>query len=96
MIEGFYLFIYLLRGFQLKVGLNVSFWWKGFQLKVSFFWWVFGGRGFQLKVNFWLNGFSFEARFSVEGGAFAGCNINGGDEGFRGGYFVLGVVGYNL
>ena len=61
--------------------LKVSFWWKVFQLNVSFFCWVFGGRDFQLNVSFWLNGFSFEARFSVEGRAFAlvVVSMGGGD-----------------
>ena len=57
----------------------------GFRLKVGFQWkWVFSGRGFWLKVSFWLNGFSFEARFSIEGGAFAlvVVSMGGGDEGF--------------
>ena len=51
----------------------------GFQLR-----WVFSGRGFLLKVSFRLNGFSFEARFSVEGGAFAlvVVSMGGGDEGY--------------
>ena len=35
-------------------------------------------------MSFWLNGFSFEARFLVEGGAFAlvVVSMGGGDEGF--------------
>ena len=35
-------------------------------------------------MSFWLNGFLFEARFSIEGGAFAlvVVSMGGGDEGF--------------
>ena len=87
-----FFFFFFLVGFQLKVG-----GWRWVfsgrvlgRLKVSFFcwvfgWrWVFGGRGFWLKVSFWLNGFLFEARFSIEGGAFAlvVVSMGGGDEGF--------------
>ena len=49
-------------------------------------------------MSFWLNGFSFEARFSIEGEELllVEVSMGGGDEGFRGGYFVLGVVSCNL
>ena len=48
-------------------------------------------------MSFWLNRFLFKARFSIEGGLLlVVVSMGGGDEGFRGGYFVLGVVSCNL